>query len=338
MPPVIIAGAVAAGAAGAGASAAVVAGAAIAGGIAGAIGSKSNMEHAEASGVNLRDQSELEKGAEQGVGQSYASLANLTNAGPGTEDVSRAAGSSRDFASMLEEMSRTGGLPGQEDISRSNELATSLFAPQRLAQQNAFQDAMTQNNRTAAIMGRAANDPILQAKLQTENLRQRAMLEANQGSAATNIAMQLPGQRAQYAGQANDVRAGLATQAFRNRAALLEAGSGILSSERNWRLATSERYATSTDEKSEGGGVGGAITGAIGGAGAGMSMAGGMNSLIGNMGSGGSGSFGSQNIGQGYAPMNFSQPIAQQMPQFQAPQFGQSFNPRSARTFNLGGY
>jgi hypothetical protein len=263
-----------------------------AGAIAGSMSKKSSAS--EVSGINLADPSALENKANASIGTSFDQLTGLTNAGPGQQDVTAATGASRSFADMLKQMSETGGLPGQEDITAAGGVAQNLFQPQRVAQQQAFQDAMTQSNQQAAILGRAQNDPILAAKLQQENLRQRAMLEANQGATQQQLALQLPGQRAQYAGQAADVLGGLATQAFRNRAALLEAGSNIQSQERQFRLATGERYGRSNTES--GGGLGGAITGAIGGAGAGASIASGMGGMFGAGGGAGmtSGGFGSQ--------------------------------------------
>ncbi len=285
---------------------AIVAGAALAGGVAGAMGSKKSSSGT--SGLNLDEASALENKATSSIGTNFDQLTGLTNAGPGQQDVTAATGASRSFAEMLQQMSQTGGLPGQEDIAAAGGVAQNLFQPQRVAQQQAFQDAITQSNQQAAILGRSQNDPILAAKLQQENLRQRALLEANQGATQQQLALQLPGQRAQYAGQSADVLGGLATQAFRNRAALLEAGSNIQSQERQFRLNTAQKY--SNIEEKSGGGLGGAITGAIGGAGAGASMAGGLGSMFG--------------AGGGASMMGGSLPQASAIGSFQAPQFGQS--------------
>jgi hypothetical protein len=121
-----------------------------------------------------------------------------------------------------------------------------LFGARRTALGQSFEDQLMQSNRQAALMGRAQNDPILKAKLAQEQIRQQAMLDAEQGGLATQLAMQLPGQRLGFAQQRSQILGGLATQAMANRQALAALGSGIMNSERGFRLDTGLRFNTGT--------------------------------------------------------------------------------------------
>ena len=72
----------------------------------------------------------------------FTALNDMTAAGPGQQDVTRSTNSSRDFATMLQDYSKTGGMPSQSDISSTQGVAQNLFAPQRVASDQAFQDAL----------------------------------------------------------------------------------------------------------------------------------------------------------------------------------------------------
>lgn len=255
----------------------------ILGGVAGA--QKDVVEQKSSSGIDLGRMSGRERTANQGVSSDYDFLRALVGAGPGGADVTASLGASRDLASMLEAFKREGGAdPTANDISRSDSLADMLFKSQRVQMEQAFGDQTTQANRQAALMGRNVNDPILKAKLAQEQTRQSAMLGAQQGSWATQYAMQQPMQRLGFAEQLASVRGGLASQAMANRQALMAAGQGIQQNERNWRLAKAERW--NTGEQSSGGGIKGAITGGLAGMSTGMSMMSGMGGM-GAMGAGG---------------------------------------------------
>jgi hypothetical protein len=176
--------------------------------------------------------------------------------------------SSFDLAELLRKYAETGNLPTQDDINRSNTLAQQLFAPQQTALNQMFDDARVDSNRTAAQLGRGIDDPILQAKLQTEKVRQQAMLNSNQGAFAAQYAQQAPADRLGFAQQRTQILGNLAQQAMANRQALLSMGQGILGNERQYQLALSPQKATQQSPLYNG------ITGALQGASAGMSMAG----------------------------------------------------------------
>ena len=280
-------------------AAAMVGGGAILGGVAGAIPDKSKTT----SGVTLTPESYLERLGIQYSTNQLSNINDLVNSGAGTKDVTKATETQRALADMYAAFAKTGGLPGQEDIATAQGFAKNIFQNQQEALKQSFVGQTTEANRLAAQLGRSIDDPILQAKLRTNLMNQQAQLSAEEGSYASQLALQLPQQRLQYAGGQADILNNLATQAFNNRSALLSLGSNIAASERNFRLGTSERYGTTES----GGGFGGAIKGAMAGAGAGMSMA----SMMGGFGGAGApGSLSSQigsanlagNIGFGAAP------------------------------------
>lgn len=264
---------------------AAAAGGAILGGVAGY--QKDVVTQNSSSGVNLKPISGLEASANSGMGIDYNLLRQLVGAGPGQSDVSSSLGASRDLAAMLKAYSLEGGAdPTSGDISRAGSLADMLFKSQRVQMEQGFGDQLTQANRQAALMGRGVNDPILKAKLATEQTRQAAVLNAQQGGWATQYAMQQPLQRLGFATDRANVLGGLASQAMANRQALLSMGSNIQANERNWRLSTSDKW--SNGEQASGGGLKGAITGGLAGMSTGMSAMGGMGGFGGGaMGAGG---------------------------------------------------
>lgn len=261
--------------------AAVIGGGAVLGGIAGAIGDEKRSN--TVSGMNLSAAGALENQASGTQGYSLEELQKLTKAGANVGDVSAAAKSQRELAALYGQLSQTGGIPGQEDIATAQGFAKNIFQNQQEALNQSFVQQNTEANRLAAQLGRSIDDPILQAKLRTGFMNQQAQLAAEQGSYASQLALSLPQQRLQYATGQSDVLGNLATQAFQNRAALLSAGSNVLSSERNFRMGTAQQYSNNVQQS--GGGVGGFITGAMGGAGALAGSAG----AISNMFSGGGG-------------------------------------------------
>lgn len=224
------------------------------------------------SGLVLAPESDWEKSLDGSVASNYNSLSSLVDSNTGNaQDSENGLQSQRDLAAMLKQYSQGGAIPNQTDINQSNELASALFGGQRTLMNQGFADQRTQANKSAALLGRSVDDPILQAKLAQEQTRQSSVLDANQGAYAAQYANQLPGQRLGYAQQNASVLQGIASQAMSNRQALLSLGSQLQSGERNFRLSTAERY--SNGETESGGGLKGAIQGGLAGAGTGAGLA-----------------------------------------------------------------
>src|SRR5688572_13025140 len=80
------------------------------------------------------------------------------------------------LAAMLDMLKKTGGLPDDADIAAGTSAASKLFAPQREQLKNRFTDQGVEYARKAASMGRDVLDPILQAKMRTEQTRQEGEL------------------------------------------------------------------------------------------------------------------------------------------------------------------
>lgn len=298
-----------------------IGGMAAAGAIAGSMKDKSGTT----SGLDAGQATGAERTGQYGMLDAYTQLQGMVKAGPGEADVKAGYGAQTDLAAMLDQYAKGGYNPSEGDISTANGQASALFGGQRVAMQQAFADQQTDFDRRAGLSGRNINDPIFMNKLAQEQTRQRALLEANQGSLAMQLAMQAPQQRLGYATQRTNLLGGLATQAMQNRQLIASMGEGIMNNERNFRLATAQRYGT----QESGGGLKGAISGFIGGAGAGASMASGM---------GGAGMMGSQLSGLGGAQAAPSFAGAQQYFAQPAPVFGSQFGGQQARGFTLGGY
>jgi hypothetical protein len=218
--------------------------------------------------MDLGEETALEGQARKSIGDSFGVFEGMVKAGPGDSDVRAAYGAQKSLADLLLEL-QTNSQPGYKDIEQANSLATNLFQARRLGLQNSFQDQLTQANRSAALMGRDMNDPILRAKLAEAQTRQSSMLDAEQNVFATQQAMNSPFQRFNIAAQRTNLLSGLATQAMQNRQALLGLGSNLMASERQWRMG----IAPKTNYSESGGGAKGAILGGMAGFGAGMQMA-----------------------------------------------------------------
>ncbi len=188
----------------------------------------------------------------------------LTQNGPGASDVGAATGASRDLASMLAEYSRTGGLPGQGDISAANSFATDIFGARQVGLNQQFTQMGQQASREAALSGRGSADPILRARLMESQAGMQDMLNAEKTGFASQYAQQLSGNRLSFAGQRADVLNALGNQATQNRLALLGLGSSLNEAERGWRLNNATRVSKQEKEV----GLGDVFTGAIGLAGA----------------------------------------------------------------------
>lgn len=218
----------------------------------------------------LAPESEFEKQGGAAAGSALTDFSKLINSGPGQQDVTAGTDASRSLAQMLQQFSQGGFMPNQQDYGYAQTMANSVFAPQRTALAQNFQDATMHGNRAAARMGRAGNDPILLNKLLQEHTRQQGMLDSEQTSYMAQRADQMPGQRLGYAQQYAQVQGGLASQALANRQALFAMGSQLRQNEQNFRIGSASTEATS----SSGGGLGGMIKGALGGIGMGASVAG----------------------------------------------------------------
>jgi len=236
---------------------------------AGAVSGAMGKRREDSSGITLSAASDTETGALGLQNRGMAGLEDLTNAGPGLSDVQNATSAGRSFSSMLEEYSRTGGIPTADDISTGNNLAGGLFNQRRTQLEQNFNDQNTEASRLAARLGRGVDDPIIQAKLRTGFMKDQALLDAEQSDYGNTIAMNLPGARLGYAQQNVGLLDSMAAKAFSNRAAITALGSNIVNSERNFRLQTGERWGKSQ----QGGGLGDALTGGIAGLGAGLGMA-----------------------------------------------------------------
>jgi hypothetical protein len=190
----------------------------------------------------------------------FGNFQSMINAGPGAADIAAGVGAQRDLASMLQAYSKSGGVPGQEDISTANSFAKDIFAAREMQMQNLFKDQQTQSNQQLAMMGRDINDPIMRAKMFEQQQRESGMLGAEKQGFAAQYAQALPGQRLGFAAQRADVLSALGDRAQQNRLALLGIGSSLGEAERAWRLNTATR--TSRTEKETG--LGDIVTGAIG--------------------------------------------------------------------------
>lgn len=137
--------------------------------------------------------------------------------GPTLEEQTTA---TRDLRSMLQQMAQTGGMPTETDITQAAGISQQLFAPQQERLSQIFQQQGIEARRQAAQLGRSSIDPILQARLRTQQAQQAGMLSAQQAAQTQQIAMQLPQQRLSF-------QEALAQQGIRNRQSILQMGAQI---------------------------------------------------------------------------------------------------------------
>lgn len=321
---------------GTGAAIAIGAGALI-GGIAGSQKDKVESSTKSESGVTLGSETDLEKQGTRMTGEGLSALEEMVNAGPGQADVSAAYNQTNSLASLLNDFSKTGGAPGQQDILQSQENANLQFAPYQLAIDQSFKEEQLRAKQMAAQLGRPVNDPYIQTMLSKEKMNQQAMLGAQKGAFMNQDARGTAMNRLGFTSQLTDVRNGLASQAMANRQALLSLGQGVQQSERNFRLGTATRWGTQTGEQTSGGGASGGLMGGLMGAG---SMAGIMGGMPGMGGGGDKGKSGGNTVAsQPGASMYMSQSPAPQSTYL--PQVSFSSGPRSPRSltqenFNVG--
>ena len=247
------------------------------GSVAGAVSGASDKTSNTTSRLEVDDPGAFEQSLVENQKDIFAQLKGLTQAGPGQSDVTASVGAQHDLANLLQQAQATSGLPTQSDIKRSQDLTQALFAPQRTALSQAFEEQGVQAGRQAAFLGREGNDPILAAKLAQSQTRQGALLESQQGAAAQQLAFQLPGQRLQFAGQRADVLGNLANQAFQTRGSLLAQGNQLSQQERAFRAQTGTQQGTSTQQ----GSAAQALAGGFAGLGQGLSAGAGIGKLFG---------------------------------------------------------
>ncbi len=203
------------------------------------------------------------------LGRQFSDLQSMLAQGPVASDYRDAVKSQQHLAGLFGEYAANGGLPSEIDVQQSNRVANNLYESRQTQLNQMFQDQNTEAERLAARLGRPVNDPILQAKLRTGFIRQQDLLNSEKTGTAQQLALQLPGQRLNLAGQQTNILSALANQALQNRQYLLGLGNSLAGQERGFRLQTSEQYSNAT--QSSGGGLGGALAGGLSGLGAGLS-------------------------------------------------------------------
>lgn len=269
--------------------------------------------------------------------ESFQDLVRLAESEENIGDIFSGRQAQLDLASYLENLSAPeaptlrGPLPGQEEMGYAQSFARDIFAPQQTQLNQLFQDQRMQANRTAAIQGRAGNDPVLLSNLAEEQARQQTQLGSQQTSLAAQTARELPFQFNQvaqqgYQNQMNNllqnvqfqtqgaaVRQDLGNQALRNRLAVLGMGQSLLGGERQFRLATAQQNQETKQSTSPGAlSVAGGIAGGVGAI---APLFTGMPSLQGLAGLQSQQQF-AQSIG--------NMPQMSQAPMMQMPSFGQS--------------
>lgn len=212
-------------------------------------------------------------------------------------EVAQGSSAQLDLANMLQQYAETGAIPTAQDNVRSQAFAQSQFDPQRVAMRQAFQEQLTQANRQAALSGRGINDPILRAKLASEQTRQNALLQSQQGAFATQFAMQQPLQRLSFMSDRANTLVNRGQTALGNFANMAQLGLGAQQQGFGQRFSLAQaKYMEQANTRSEGEKIGdvlgsiGKATAGLGsmtGMGAGISGGGGLQSLIGGMGGGG---------------------------------------------------
>lgn len=242
----------------------------------GAIGGMFGKPSSSTTRIETGDATNLQKSIEPVDVSAFKELADMLQFGAGAGDVRAGRGAQLNFADMLAQYSKNGGIPDQAGMAQNMQAAKLAFSGQQTAIDQSLEQSRQAYARQAAISGRGPNDPVFMGMMNQERMRAQERLGAQETQFA---AFGLPQQRLQYTAQLADVRGNLASQAMSNRQALLSLGNNLNSSERQWRLGQASR----TTEGSEGGGMSGMFGGALAGAGAGF----GLGSKMGLFGGGG---------------------------------------------------
>jgi hypothetical protein len=210
---------------------------------------KSDTSYGSTAGVRLGPQSAFEQMLGQDMESQYSGLRGMLLDDPNTAERVAATKEYQNFVEMMSGINKSGGMPSAEDMQRANSFADQLFAPQREALNQSFEFAQQDAAKLAARLNRPINDPIIQAKLQQERMRQSNMLSADRSAFVAQEARSQPFQRLGMQEQLfnaksglADLKAGIASQAMANRMQLLNLGNSLQNQERNWRFQTSDKF------------------------------------------------------------------------------------------------
>ncbi len=250
------------------------------GAVGGLLGKNTSGASGETSGIRLGSASGLEQQATGAIGANFDQLQQFTDLGPGASDVTAGLGANRDLAALLQQYQQTGGAPSSQDIGQAQSFAGQMFAGQRIGAQQSALEAQQQFSQQAAIQGRGGLDPIFRNKVAQQQQQQEALIGANQGAFAAQQAQQFSQNRLGFAAQRSNVLGGLASQALSNRQALVGMGSQLQAAERNFRLASGEKYGTGSKTNSEPGGPLQALSGGLSGFASGVQAVGGIAKLF----------------------------------------------------------
>ena len=256
---------------------AIGAGSALLGALGGGAGKNSNQS--SVSGIHVNPLSELGVAAQKGNLSNFNALQGLVNKGPGEEAMTNANSANSGYADMLKQYTSNGGMPSADQIGMAQKFGQMTYG-------GAFDQQRQQAAQLASQLGRSVNDPIIQAKLATQQANTMGGFVAGQSQQFANQAVGYAGQLAQF-------QQGLASQAMNNRQAILGLGSQLQNQEQQYQIATGEHYGNVS--QSGGGGLGGAISGAL----AGFGTAAGAMNLLGMGGGGGGGGGGGDGGGGG---------------------------------------
>lgn len=241
---------------------AAIGGGALLGAVAGGQKKKSSSTTTKSSleRIDLSARTEEEARAEEIAAEQLQRLNDEINANKPSEAQLR-------FEQLLEEL--TTGQISEERLQSAQQFAQDVTAPEQVALQQAFKDQEIRANRQASILGRQINDPILQARLAQEQIRQQQSLLARQ----TSIAANLPFNQFSIAGQGLETLNNLSQQQLQNRSSVLGLASREAARAQQFRINTASRVTTGTSNTKgkSGGGLGGILSGALGGAGLGAS-------------------------------------------------------------------
>jgi hypothetical protein len=238
------------------------------------VSQKSHMS--QRTGVDLKSMSEFERLLYGDMTSGYDQLKGMLSVDPNSREQQAATKEYENFVEMMSGINKTGGMPTAEDMQRAGQFADAIFAPQREALNQSFEFAQQDAAKLAARLNRPINDPIIQAKLQQERMRQTNMLSADRNAFVAQEARSQPFQRLGMQEQLfnaktglADLKAGIASQAMANRMQLLNLGNSLQQQERNWRFQTSDKVGTQSSNSSQHSGGGilggiGAVTGAAG--------------------------------------------------------------------------
>ena len=268
-------------------------GAALLGAFGGSQGSKSTSKK------QLGSASESEREGGRVATNQLQQLEQLINEyGPGGDDVKANQQAQQDLIARLNKMAQSGGLPNAQQQQQGRDMAAQQLAPERIAMKQLIERQQVESARRAGQLGRAGNDPILQAKMAQFSAQAEERFGARQSALGSQFANAMPDRQLGFQVQAAQIQSGLASQALSNRSALLGLGSNLQSGGQGFRAST----ATTTN--SSGGGFAGAVTGALGGLGAGANVMSAFNNFnkTDNNVSGGSLSSGGSGLGSTMQP------------------------------------